>query len=485
MKKIIVISALLAVFCSCSKERFSTPSSEGLFPMTVTVADADDSDDVKAWTYFAGNGVYKFRWVNGDLVGAFDSKADVVGGHQFTATKNNAKATLSGTICSDATGEVVLLYPKQSNPFTDQGNNRQTNYDRANHKITQVLIPYKYTINKPNDFNSNTLIRIGVLSDKENMDSERVIMYNPLAAFCFTLRNSSSHNVTGVEIFGSYGEQLAGCCDIDIATPTAPAVKFLPSPFLSKTNANKVAYDIILASNETTFKDTTYCVSLPPTNFSHGLVLKFIDDRGNVALKSSSEVLNVGRNVLKNLGTIDVAALDWHSAIDLRFLNATYVKSDNPFREGVITTVNAVNTQTYALKDGSGNVNIKTFCPTGGEIGWYNNGFNIKGTGGYLEVPAIPGKVLKNIWLRLSSTGGTNGCPCIVRSSDGWYLNKDNVFEEGSANANIWAGKKSFGWYKSWKNCFEAGQSYKIYLTESSEGMKIENLILFYDSVSE
>lgn len=504
MKKIIFVSALLAVFCSCTKENTLSQSSEKLFPITIEVADADeeivpDDADVKAWTYSAGNGIYKFRWVDDEKVAAFDSKADVTGGHEFTTSgKNGNKITISGSVCPDATGQVVLMSPMQTNSFEKNTYKYSTNYDVTNKKITMVKIPYNYAIPKPDFMDGQSLNRVGILSSKD-ATGEKVNMYNPFAAVAFTLKNCSvNHKVVKVELIGSYGEQLGGYCDINISDAKNPKVEFIAAPYLSS-SPQQVAYDITWTKKDdedcagTIFVNGTYISSLAPVTFSKGLTLKFTDDKGNVAFKSSSNELTIARNHIKNLGTIDVETLPWHFAMDLHFQVCTYNKGSIPFNEALITTKNTVNTQHFTLKDGSGKVvEFKVFCPADySEIGFYDGGFNLKGTGAYIEIPAIEGKVLKQIWFRVASTDGYCGDPTIVRASDGYYLTKNKTFESGSVNADTWEGKKKYGWYKIWKDAFVAGESYRIQLTRDdnggaspkpgSEGLKVHNLVLLYD----
>lgn len=493
MKKITIITAVLAALCSCAKEKNSSTESSGMYPLVVSASagedEGDDVGDTRAWTYVdIEKKVFKFRWVNNDKVGAFDNRDDVDGGHEFNVPNGSGKATASlvGEVCPDATGQIVFLYPRQNNTWTQGSYSYRTHYDVANHKITEIKIPFDYGTIVAGSLDVEKVPRIGVLSSKEAAEEETVNMYNPLCAICFTLKNSDSHKFTRIEFFGNLGEQLAGYCDLNVTDPADPKVVFFPTPYLSNEKAHRVAYDLLLNTSGSIIPDGVYLASLAPVNFTKGIKFKFSDDKGNVAFLGSTAPLTIERNHIRDFKTFDAAALNWRPAIDLRFLNAPYVKPGFPFKESLIETVNTVNTQHFALKDGSGQtVEFKTY---GSEVKWYNSGLNLKGVGGYIEVPAIEGKVLKEIWLRLSSTGGKNGNPCIVRASDGNYLKKDGSWAAVAAgstiaddpNADIWSGNKNFGYYKSWKNSFEAGKTYRIQLTDGGESMKIEDLVIFY-----
>lgn len=501
MKKIIFVSVLLAAVCACTKENPSSQKTErGLYQMTISVdADEDgidEAEDVKSFTYYNPNEKkFKFRWNGGgnEKVSAFDKNESTVGGHVFlTSGVSGAKATLTGSVCDDATGPIVFLNPWQNNTWDKTWNQGkaneykahfETNYDPASNTITEVLIPFECGAHKAEEMTDGRLVRVGVLPSKES--TAKLGLFNPLSAIYYNLTNCGTRMITRVEIYGNNSEQLAGYCDIDVSTPSAPAVKFFSKPYLSSANGRRVAYDLLLNTGGTARGNGLYEAPLAPVNFTQGLTMKFTDNNGNVAFKKSTRALNIQRNHIKNLGTFDVEALDWHFAVDVRFLNATFIKPSNPFSENVVTTKATVNTQNFALKDGSGRtVQFKTYCPSNGEIGWFDSGLNIKGVGGYLEIPAIDGKVLRQIYLRVSSTGGLNGNPCIVRAEDGKYLTADGTFDADAANADIWTGKPSFGHVKTWDSGFEAGKSYRIQITDGTEGMKIMNLVLVYDDVT-
>lgn len=513
MKKILFVSAVLAVLCSCAKEELSDQVlvDSGLYPITLTVdaeteeGDVPEVDGTKAWTnYKSGKFLFVWNKGGGEKVAAFDSKACKVGGHEFlTQAKEPATNTveISGSVCQDATGKVVFMFPRQANTWdktwdsgkpTEYKVHFENNYDVAKNKITEVLIPYDYLTLKNNELIDGKIVRIGELPSKESTD--KLVMYNPFAAFYFNLTNSGTHKVTRIEIFGNNREKLAGYCDISLAQAGAPKIEFFPSPYLSKANARRVAYDLLLNTGGTELGDAQYLASLAPTNFTKGLTIKFFDNHGNVAFKTSTTALNVERNHIKNLGTFNVDNLDWHLAANLRFIPGAFLKTSStpfPFNEGVITTKNTVNTQHYTLNDnGTPKVlDFKTYCPaSGSEIGWWDNGFNIKGVGAYIEIPVVEGKVLTKIFYRASATEGKNGQPCIVRVSDGKYLAADGTFVSDVVNADIWTGdsknKVYFGEFKVWTGNFEAGKSYRIYLTNGDDGMKIMDLVLLYDDAT-
>lgn len=511
MKKILFVSILLAAVCACTKENFSNQEvSDGLYPMTITVGVDEDenSDEAKTWTYYnSTEKKFKFRWNGGggEKLSAFDNHCTTFGGHEFvTSNAKNQKADITGSVCSDATGQIVFLNPYQKNHWDKTWSGTRfdfdTKYDVANNKITEIFIPYDYAKldaggDKTGTLTDSKLVRVGVLPSKESTD--KLCLYNPLSGVYFQLTGSGTHKVTKIEIFGNNSEKLAGYCDIDVSTPNAPKVVFFPEPYLSKDSktgaakGHRVAYDLFLNSGGTELIDAQYIAALAPTNFTKGLTIKFTDNNGNVAFVSSSKALNIARDHIKNLGAFNVDALDWHFAMDLRFIPGAYLKTsndkNNPFSNAILTTTNTRNKQTFALKDGSGKTaDFYIYGPT--EIGYYDNGLNIKGIGGYFEIPALEGKVLKTIFFRASATGGKSGQPCIVRASDGKYLTTSGTFEEGSTNADIWTGNKDkkifFGEFKSWSNCFAAGESYRIQITDSAETMKIMNLVLIYDDAT-
>lgn len=525
MKKIIFVSILLAAVCACTKENFSNQEvSDGLYPMTLTVevgdSDVDEgtnADESKAWTYVNMKEMkFKFRW-NGaksetrEELSAFDNHCTTFGGHKFVTLADpapqNQKISISGEVCSEATGQIVFLHPYQKNHWDKTWNDTRfdfdTKYDVANNKITEIFIPYDYAKLDAGDDKNGTLtdsklVRVGVLPSKESTD--KLCLYNPLSGVYFQLTGSGTHKVTKIEIFGNNSEKLAGYCDIDVSTPNAPKVVFFPEPYLSKDSktgaakGHRVAYDLFLNSGGTELIDAQYIAALAPTNFTKGLTIKFTDNNGNVAFVSSSKALNIARDHIKNLGAFNVDALDWHFAMDLRFIPGAFLKDgnkSNPFNENIITSKNTVNTQHFTLKDGSSKViEFKTYCPSDGLIEYVDGGYNFNGTGAYFEIPAIEGKVLKKIFLRVSATGGKNGQPCIARASDGKYLTESGSFDADITNADIWTGKPIFGQFKSWNKGFEAGESYRIYFSDVKEGtynpeaMKIMNLVLLYDDAT-
>lgn len=507
MKKILFVSILLAAVCACTKENFSNQEvSDGLYPMTITVGVDEDenSDEAKSWTYYnPSEKKFKFRWNGGggEKLSAFDNHCTTFGGHEFvTSNAKNQKADITGSVCSDATGQIVFLHPYQKNHWDKTWSGSQfiydTKYDVANNKITEVFIPYDYSKldaggDKTGTLTDSRLVRVGVLPSKESTD--KLGLYNPLSGVYFNLTGSGTHKVTKIEIFGNNSEKLAGYCDIDVSTPNAPKVVFFPEPYLSKEKGHRVVYDLFLNSGGTELIDAQYIAALAPTNFTKGLTIKFTDNKGNVAFASSSKALNIARDHIKNLGTFNVDALDWHFAMDLRFIPGAFLKSNksNPFNEDIITSKNTVNTQHFTLKDGSSKViEFKTYCPSSGLIEYVDGGYNFNGTGAYFEIPAIEGKVLKQIFLRVSATGGKNGQPCIARASDGKYLTESGSFDADITNADIWTGKALFGQFKSWNKGFEAGESYRIYFSDVKTGtynpetMKIMNIVLLYDDVT-
>lgn len=515
MKKILFVSILLAAVCACTKENFSNQEvSDGLYPITITTdaegEDVNENDETKAYMYFNSSEMkFKFRWLSGgnEKLIAFDNKC-INGGHEFKTLSDpkpqNAKATISGSVCAEATGQVVFLYPYQVNSWTKKWNDIEykfnTGYDVDNKKITEIFIPYNRSQIKTgnNALENESNVRVGVLPSKESTD--KLCMYNPLAAVYFNLTGSGTHKVTRVEIFGNNCEKLAGYCDIDIANTNAPKVVFFPEPYLSHDKntrtpkGHRVAYDLFLNTGGSEIADGQYLASIAPNNFTKGLTVKFTDNKGNVAFATSSKALDIPANHIKNLGTFNVDALDWHFALDLRFIPGAYLKDgnkNNPFGAGkdIITTKNTRNKEVFTLTDGSGKTaDFYTYCPSDGEIGYYDNGLNIKGVGGYIEIPAIEGKVLKTIFFRASATGGHNGQPCIVRARDGKYLTTSGTFEESITNADIWKGNNNkviFGDFKSWSNCFATGENYRIHVTRNdNEAMKIMGLVLLYDDAT-
>ncbi|MCQ2168851.1 MAG: hypothetical protein MJY51_00340 [Bacteroidales bacterium] len=497
MKKIIFISAAVAVLCSCAKEaNFSASVPGDLRQVTIDVESVDDvtdPDESKAWFSYV-NGLYKFKWVNNETVGAFDSKADKDGGHEFKASnKDNNKATLTGTICPDATGRVVFLCPQQSNTYTAKSNNYKTNV--SGNKITSVEIPYK-TGFKKNFMDGRAALRIGIISDASKIETEKLNMYNPLAAIRFSFKNcSDEHPITNIEVFGNNSEQIAGFCDIDFTDPKNPKPVFNASPFLAS-GAQKVAYDLYLVPKEpATYTDGEYAAALAPTTFSKGLTFKFIDSKGNVAYLSSSKALTIGRNHIKNMGTFDVSKLDWHYGVTLHFMDVPFLRLDLPFTNTSNTfTAGASNIRNFKLQDGSGQeVKFDINLVSGGSAGRYDVGFEVKGLGSYIEIPAIEGKVLNTIFLRVSSTGDDDGQPCIVRASDGKYLAADGSFVADVANADVWKGTfrekdskwiVNFGQYKKWEGSFAAGEKYRIQMTNGANPCRIKDIVLLYDDAT-
>lgn len=505
MKKIIFVSAAIAVLCSCAKETTSLPISDGLRFVTINAEvddlESEEAESTKAMYDFYDKINYKFKWYTGttDKLGAFDSKADVDGGHEFSTVLgeiNNNKAKITGSICGDATGAVVFLYPKQSKTYKAGNVNHKTNISGS--KIGSVFIPYENAV-IPNKMEANSATRIGVISDATKIESEKLNMYNPLAAVKLTLKNcTENHPLKSIEIFGNNGEKLAGYCDIDFSDPTNPKPVFSNNPVVGN-EGQCVAFDLTLTPNSkevgTEFKDNTYIAALAPTTFSKGLTLKFVDSKGYVAFLGSNKALTISRNHIKNLGEIDVQALDWHFALNMHFMNISYANSVTsrpaiPYSPTDESQVAGTFEKTAPFYTGSTEkISFKIVVTT--KFGRWANGLEYQGVDSYLEFPPVEGKILTKIWIRSFGNGNTSGNLCIVRASDGKYLKKDGSWAAVAAgakiaddpDADIWTGKKTVGLHKSWDNCFAAGENYRIQTT-TGDAACIKDLILFYDDAT-
>lgn len=501
MKKIIFVFAALAVLFSCTKEEnISVQTPSGLRYVTVgveSVDDVTDPDDSKAW-FTVSNGSYKIRWVNNESVSVFDKESDVAGGHKFTTSgkvDGSNKITMSGKICGDASGRVVFLSPWQDKATFDK---ITCETKLSGNKITNVLMPYNMSF-KPQFMDGKAATRIGIISDAANIEDEKLNLYNPLAAIRFTLKNcSEEHPITKIEVFGNNREKLAGYCNLDFSDPKNPKPEYNESPYLGG-EKQVVSYDLYLTPNTKddgpAFGNNEYAATLVPTTFSKGLIFKFIDSKGNIAFKSSSKALTIQRSHMKNIGTIDVSTLDWHYGINLHFMEATFQRIAIPFVGGSnIFTAGASNIRNFTLQDGSGKqVQFDIKLASGGSAGRYDVGFEVKGAGSYIEIPAIDGKVLKTIFLRVSSTGDENGQPCIVCASDGKYLAADGSFVSDVADADVWMGTfrekdskwiVNFGQYKKWEGSFAAGEKYRIQMTSGASPCRIKNIVLLYDDAT-
>lgn len=525
MKKIIFVSAAIAVLCSCAKEMTpSIPVSDGLRFVTINAnvdnLGEEEIDDAKAYYDFYDKVNYKFKWLGGgnEKIGAFDNKAAVDGGHEFLTVKgeiNNNKAKIAGKISDDATGKVVFLYPKQSNTYSAGNLTHKTNISGNN--ITSVFIPYENMV-KPNTMDVYSATRIGVISDASKIESENLNMYNPLAAVKLTLKNcTEDHPLKSIEIFGNNGEKLAGYCDIDFSEQGNPKPVFKENPVLGS-QGQCVAFDLTLTPHSdvgTEFKDNTYIAALAPTTFSKGVTLKFVDSKGYVAFLGSNKALTISRNHIKNLGEIDVKALDWHYAVNLHFANISFAdklkkatvttisedgkRPDKPYTpNGDDTGINTSFSKQAPFYTGSTEkisftlyLGDKTSDKENPKSGRWANGFEYNGMGSYLEFPSLEGKILTKIWIRSFGNGNYSGNLCIVRASDGKYLKKDGSWAAVAAgkkiaddpDADIWTGKKTVGLHKSWDNCFATGESYRIQTTHADAAC-IKDLILFYDDVT-
>ena len=481
--KILIPLAALAL-ASCNSEQLVPEYAGDMVPFSVTVS----SELKSSGTRVCMDGK-ALKWVSSDRLGVFDGVNLTAGGSIFTATDTSSdNYVFSGEISAGATGPIYFLYPYQTYTATvGKSSSYTTGLNEG--KIFPVEAPYKYAT-APNYLPPTTLMLAGKIADKD--DSGTVTMKTPLGFVKFTLVADAMHPVTKIQLFSPGSEPLAGTYTLNL-TGEDPVIEIQENPSLSS-NQQLVSYTITLTPKDAaSFAAGDYFIALPPGTYSNGIRMKFWDDSGMIAEKTSANSLTVNRAKIRNLGTVDASALLWYESIDICTLEAVLQKpASSPFNESIPGSFTAGTV--YTLTYGPDHDVFKFYSVKAGGY-WAQTGVNIFGANSYIEIPGRAGKKIHKIAIHATAQGLKCGNPVLVDTSgpDGagkyYTMQKDKSFDwlddtGDNTKKDAWWGNKQYGEYKEWTDFVqEEGQSFRIRCTESADYLKFMDLMVQYVDV--
>ncbi|MBO6221685.1 MAG: leucine-rich repeat domain-containing protein [Bacteroidales bacterium] len=257
------VSEESSVVFHASTESYSTPETKVYADEDMKVLwNADDRISIFNKTTY--NYQYKFLGEDGDTAGDFGEVAT------------------SGFHTGGSVDYVYAVYPyRTSNKLNNQG-------------VFTIVLPSEQTY-KANSFGigSNTMAAV---SDGDFIAFKNVCGYLSISLW------GNDVSVSKVTLQGKNGEKIAGKASVSMPLGGLPSTTMDGTATESITIECSPALKIGSSSSE----PTTFWFAIPPVIFSGGITMTIEDDKGGVFTKSASVKIDIKRNTVDRMGTLQV-----------------------------------------------------------------------------------------------------------------------------------------------------------------------------------
>lgn len=272
------VMALLFAACSVNEMDIATPADKEAEEFFATIEDAstkvfvDDElmvlwhadDRVSIFNKYTYNQQYRFTGNTGANSGSF------------------TKVPNDDFITGNALNYVYAIYPyKESTEISNQG------------VLTIDLPAIQSYAENSFGIGANTMI---------SCSEGNELLFKNLCGYIMLKLYGDDVSVTSISIKGNNNEPLAGKATVNASIDNAPTMTF----DASATNEITLSFDTPVTLGTTAESATTFWLVVPPTTFSKGITLTVKDDKNGEFKKSSTASLQISRNTLKRLSTIQV-----------------------------------------------------------------------------------------------------------------------------------------------------------------------------------
>ncbi len=218
-------------------------------------------------------------WDNGDMISIIDGENNLsysCQGGEFIVSENNT------TEVSD--GQVYAVYPYHEDNRVEDG------------KIYLTLPEVQYYAENSFGDGANTMVAV---SDGDNLPFKNVGAYLELKLF------GEGVKVKSVAFQGNSGEQLAGAALVLFGNDGVPTYEW-DSQSESAEVLTLTCLEGGVALGNTAEEATSFWFVVPPQTFENGFTITVTDIDGNTYAKSTSKTIELHRNHLKPMATIDI-----------------------------------------------------------------------------------------------------------------------------------------------------------------------------------
>ena len=425
----------LGVFSSCSKESIQPEPLVKLKEVTLNV-------EITKLSLQADDSVF---WTKGDQISVFNNTdatdaQNTQGGYTFTADESGANVTFTGSVPEAVESlDGWVAYYKYATTNKWDGT-----------KIT-ANVPYSFS-----DFEKIYPRLAGRIS------GDAISMKLVSSLLEVTL---SREDITSLRLRGNAEEHLAGYPQITFDADGNPVWSN------SAADGDYAQYGSILFSNADGFTPGTYYIPVPATNFASGITLTFTkkDDATVYAELVGTKALNIGRGVIKSLGTVD-ANLNWKKGVQFSSIDYPTKGAKGavwPFTETAAKSSSADDVKTYTTKaeDAVFKVLAQNSCGTingngqGVKLGNYE--------GDYIEFPTYSGYGLSKVVVVSGNYNSSNACE---------YCLKNGTDVIGTNWTNSTRGAKH-----TWEIEDLKETAYRFEIVNAGQNITLQRLYLYYE----
>lgn len=431
MKKISTILFIAAVIlvAGCSKEstsqgphkgyRFVTFSCE---PDSKVTLNSDTKQISWKWTEYMG--VYSFT--------AEASEAAV--GKKFTST--NSSSVFSGEIVENA-DKVYAVYPYYCLGGAVADATETATMCTPSGTITTTLAQAQYLVKGGVNSCSNLSACVAELDGDGKLTGT---MKNVCAYLKFTLANASTLPIRQILVESVNDAKLSGLATISFDEDGIPVVTGLES-----------TYVVGMADNDASaFENGTYYMTMFPANLSSGLHITMSGTDGNI-YEFTTQGFTAERNQIYNLGTIDAERTATPGKMTV-LLNAGTTT--------MVTSKSAASSYVDFTDNGYKFYNYNVWKQYGGIV--FNS---VKdGAKGFIEGPAIEGKILKKINVTFMSGTDLN--------------NKTNIRVNNSTGSTTMGKIKYTGNYQATETIIKDNMNLRFPLSDNTKAFFFHQFVL-------
>ena len=446
MKKtlFIIFAAASALLLSCQKGFDGGDSS-----LRELRFEAGSSDFTKSHY----NGTGRQEWSYGDRMNVFDG----YGKRSFLTYTSGATASFCGPVAADASS-IVAVYPESA--------------ANAYLSATSVAVGFPVMqIASKGGFTdgSNPMVGKAPISDNISMDMRNVGSYLE-----FTIPDGTGIDLSSVYIVSGGEEMLSGVIPVDVSGDTPVA------------SAGSGYHNVALVPDAESdhIAPGTYFAVVPPVTLASGLSFVAKRTDGKVGVKSGTTSNTLVRNASKNLGTIDISAMEWSDAEEFSDLTMTLDFSSASVFTEALPSSKTIGTKTYKTPDGklftisiddsNSNTRGPGWMVSDGRFVMFNNSYYrespLSTTTDGITLPSFPALRLKSVTI---DVGKSNTFQAVVLNPDG-SLVKGGMDEDAT------------NWQKGTTHTLalkgtQPGVSYKICAKAANTFIYIAKLTLTYE----
>lgn len=406
MKRLIEISVLgaLAVIsaASCSKELGDNGKAVNNVPMSILATDETSSPDVRTLLDKENDGQCGVVFTSSDKLFVFGEKEGDIQGVQFSTNDKGRKKSYAFTTKDWPEGYTPIYAITSTLKDAKQ-------VCTSDGKITLQVNNEEQRYAWSGSYATNTTTHVG------EVESSQTTLKNVCGLINFCVKND---DITKIVVSGNNGEVLGGWVTVDYSkmasdltgfyTPEVDGVKKL-NLSVAETLDNKEER----VTNGCFPTDTSFFISILPGEYTAGLTFKLFNSKGESATRVVSGPLKINRSQIRKFNNPLDYDLVFKAAEMPETLTFSMVKGAWPFVENIVPAANQQPegdeyTYNYASEDGyAGQFKFRLHDNTSYSTS-SSEFIKFVSNDGYIQFPAIPGRVLQSVTLQVRNADGKN-----------------------------------------------------------------------------